>query len=794
MSANPAQSGGGSAPLTLTLDLLNKENPPLLPLAIVNLVQSQASSSSSSSSNGITVQEGAPGSEPQLSTGEKGSDAVVKALCSHFADTGLCGANQAQTQEVEGYFQLATQILGASFQSMGPLADDLDQHLALRTFLVAGGGYRPTAADAAVWAAFGTNKVARGVLNKGTHKHLTRWAKHLDVLPEFGGATQAIAAAKSNKERNREQSSGFDLFLGDNPAEGTVVTRFPPEPSGYLHVGHAKAAILNQYFAKKYKGKLIVRFDDTNPSKEKMEFQTAIVEDLALMGIHPDLQSHTSDWFDELYRQVIILIKQGDAYCDDTPQEQMRAERMDGIESSRRRATVEETLERFAEMCKGTEQGRSWCLRAKMSVDNPNKAMRDPVIYRCNLDVPHHRTGTKWKVYPTYDFAAPVVDSLEGVTHALRTNEYHDRNPQYAWFIEKLKLRNVQIWDFARLNFIYTLLSKRKLQWFVDNGKVTGWDDPRFPTIRGIRRRGMTVECIQQFILATGPSQQPINAEWDAIWSLNKKIIDPIVPRYTAIVTDGLVRCTIRGAPAVYEKPAPKHKKNPELGTKTTVYGPECYLEQVDAQSFADNEEITLMDVGNVFVRGKKLGADGKTIESLELEANFSGDFTKTEKKVTWLSESPTRPLTPVALLEFDYLITKKKLEEDDKFDDFLTPVTEFREEALAAFDVSELAEGTTIQFERKGYYILDKAQGKDGRREFIKIPDGKAASIASKHAQSSAAPASTAGKAAPVEAAGKPKSGTSGAFELGQDATQSSKMYKMQQLAENIETPVQSE
>lgn len=163
----------------------------------------------------------------------------------------------------------------------------------------------------------------------------------------------------------------------------------------------------------------------------------------------------------------------------------MRAERMDGIASKRRDSTVEESLARFAEMKTGSEEGQRWCIRAKMSVDNPNKAMRDPVVYRCNT-LPHHRTGDKWKIYPTYDFACPVVDSLEGVTHALRTNEYRDRNPQYSWMIEALGIRPVKIWDFSRLNFIYTLLSKRKLHWFVDKGLVTGWDDPRFPTVRGM--------------------------------------------------------------------------------------------------------------------------------------------------------------------------------------------------------------------------------------------------------------------------------------------------------------------
>jgi glutamyl-tRNA synthetase len=167
---------------------------------------------------------------------------------------------------------------------------------------------------------------------------------------------------------------------------------------------------------------------------------------------------------------------------------------MDGIASKRRDSTVEESLARFAEMKTGSTEGLRWCIRAKMSVDAPNKALRDPVIYRCN-PLPHHRTGDKWKVYPTYDFACPLVDSLEGVTHALRTNEYRDRNPQYQWMIEALNLRPVRIWDFSRLNFIHTLLSKRKLHWFVDKGLVTGWDDPRFPTVRGTSPSFIQLAC-----------------------------------------------------------------------------------------------------------------------------------------------------------------------------------------------------------------------------------------------------------------------------------------------------------
>ncbi|KAN0063886.1 glutamate--tRNA ligase [Thecaphora frezii] len=655
---------------------------------------------------------------------------IIRELSSQYANLGLSGKDKHQSAQVDLFVSQGDNLAQATFQAATAIADDLDQHLALRTYLV---GHGLTAADIAVWSGIRSSSPVIGLVKQGLHVHLKRWFEHVDSLPAPSQALVTLADAKADKFKNKKTAAGFDLFLKD-AKEGEVVTRFPPEPSGYLHVGHAKAAILNQYFARQYKGRLIIRFDDTNPSKEKTEFEESIIEDLALLGIKGDVTSHTSDYFDTLYKYAIQLIQEGKAYADDTPQEEMRAQRMDGIASRRRDASVEENLTRFANMSTGSEEGRKWCLRAKMSIDDPNKALRDPVIYRCNPDVLHHRTGDKWKVYPTYDFACPVVDSLEGVTHALRTNEYRDRNPQYQWMLDALKLRKVEIWDFGRLNFVYTLLSKRKLQWFVDNGHVSGWDDPRFPTVRGIRRRGMTIETIQEFILAQGPSQQIINMEWDNIWTINKRHIDPVVPRFVALDKKDLVKCTVAGAPGYEERAMPKHKKNAELGTKTTVFDSVIYIEQEDAKSFADNEEVTMMDWGNVFVRSKKVNAAG-VIESIEMDANLDGDFKKTKKKVTWLAQSATRPFVEVSLLDFDYLITKKKLEEEDKFEDFITPQSEFRSEAVADFNVSELEEGAQIQFERKGYYVLDKVQGKDGKREFIKIPDGRQASSASKAA-----------------------------------------------------------
>ncbi|KAF9227790.1 glutamyl-tRNA synthetase, partial [Gyrodon lividus] len=606
--------------------------------------------------------------------------------------------------------------------------DSLDNHLVYRTFLV---GHDITAADWMLWGTIRASVKTLGLLKNGQHVHALRWFSHLESLESTQAALSSIVTAKANKARNTKTAASFSLGL-QNAKEGEVVTRFPPEPSGYLHIGHAKAAVLNQYFAKMYKGKMIIRFDDTNPTRERTEFEETILEDLNLMGIKGDTISHTSDYFDQIYNLAIKMIETGKAYTDDTEQAQMREERGKGIASVHRDDSVENNLKHFAEMKVGTVEGLRWCLRAKISVDDQNKTLRDPVIYRCNV-IPHHRTGEKWKIYPTYDFACPIVDSLEGVTHALRTMEYRERNAQYFWMIEALGVRPVHIWDFSRLNFIYTLLSKRKLHWFVDNKIVKGWDDPRFPTVRGIRRRGMTVEALTQFMLSQGPSQSLVSLEWDSIWALNKKVIDPIAPRFWAVVREKYVPVTITDGPVKPEvKTLPRHKKNPEVGEKQTVYSSTILVEQEDAALFEDQEEITLMDWGNAFVRSKTVGPNGE-VTSLTMSLNLDGDFRKTKKKITWLAQpTDTYPMADVTLLDYDYLITKKKLEEEDDVKDFVPSVTEFREEALADANVKTLKKGEIIQFERKGYFIFD-GTAEDGKLEFIKIPDGRAAGLASK-------------------------------------------------------------
>ena len=329
-----------------------------------------------------------------------------------------------------------------NFQKLSQSLEHLDTQLNLRTFIL--GGLHYTAADVACWGALRSNGMVGSIIKNKVDVNVSRWYTLFELDPLFHEAHESLTkslqelkkAATSGKKKEVHKAN-FEIDLPDAKM-GHVVTRFPPEPSGYLHIGHAKAALLNQYFAQEYKGKLIIRFDDTNPSKEKEEFQDSILEDLSLLGIKGDRITYSSDYFQEMYDMCVTMIKEGKAYCDDTPTEKMREERMDGIASARRERTVEENLKIFTEdMKNGSEEGLKNCVRAKIDYAALNKTLRDPVVYRCNL-TPHHRTGSTWKIYPTYDFCVPIVDSIEGVTHALRTIEYRDRNAQYDWMLENL--------------------------------------------------------------------------------------------------------------------------------------------------------------------------------------------------------------------------------------------------------------------------------------------------------------------------------------------------------------------
>jgi glutamyl-tRNA synthetase len=532
-------------------------------------------------------------------------------------------------------------------------------------------------------------------------------------------------------------SGSFDIDL-EGAEMGKVVTRFPPEPSGYLHIGHAKAAILNQTIANLYKGKLLVRFDDTNPSKEKDEYVENIIADIKRLGLEFEKITYTSDYFPQMVELAYLMIKKGDLYADDTPVDQMREERMHGIESQRRNSSVEDTLAAFEEMQKGSDAGIKYCLRVKMDMTAGNKALRDPVVFRCN-PTHHWRTGHTYKCYPTYDFACPFVDSLEGVTHALRTSEYKDREAQFYWMLKLQQavwtanpLPHVVIWDYSRLSFIYTVLSKRKLTWFVDQGLVDGWADPRMPTVQGMMRRGLTLPALREFILFQGASKNVTYQEWDKIWAFNKKVIDPVCPRHTAITTENRVLVNLIDGPDPVEiVEVPKHQKYPPAGMKQQVRSKALWLDHADAVQLIEGEEVTLMAWGNIIIDSVHKNTDTGVVSSVDARLHLEGDFKKTKLKLTWLSASDDCPA--MVLHHFGYLITKKKLEVDDKLEDFVNKDSDAVTNVVGDINLKLAAKGDVIQLERRGYFIID--QGFDPAQPekpivLFDIPDGRQAKV----------------------------------------------------------------
>ncbi|KAI8555272.1 hypothetical protein RHMOL_Rhmol05G0162200 [Rhododendron molle] len=365
----------------------------------------------------------------------------------------------------------------------------IDGYLLKRTFLV---GHCLSIADIAIWAGLVGNGQRWESLRKSKKfANLVRWFNSLSVkysavlnkitstyVGKCGMGKQIVVLVKGKEQANGDVGdkvkAGIDL---PDAIVGKVRLRFAPEPSGYLHIGHSKEGLLNQYFAQRYKGHVIVPFDDTNPAKESNEFVDNILKDIETLGIKYMMVTYTSNYFHKLMEMAERLIIQGKAYVDDTPREKMQKERMDGIKSRCRNYSLEENMKLWKEMIAGSERGLQCCLRGKLDMQDLNKSLQDPVYYRCN-PISHRRIGSSYKIYPTYGFACPFVDSIEGITHALRSSEYHDCNAQYYRIQEDMGLRKVQIYEFSRLNMVYTLLSKRKLLWFVQNDKVEGWDDP----------------------------------------------------------------------------------------------------------------------------------------------------------------------------------------------------------------------------------------------------------------------------------------------------------------------------
>ncbi|KAL5237027.1 hypothetical protein ACI65C_004437 [Semiaphis heraclei] len=570
------------------------------------------------------------------------------------------------------------------------------------------------------------------------------------------GSNSASKPQKSVEDISKQQGKFVEL---PGAEMGKVVVRFPPEASGYLHIGHAKAALLNQHYQLAFNGRLIMRFDDTNPAKEKEDFEKVILEDVDMLKIKPDTFTYTSDHFDKMLDLCENgMLKEGLAYVDDTDGDKIRLEREQRIDSINRNNSIEKNLELWKQMVLGTEIGQKCCVRAKIDMQSANGCLRDPTIYRCKPE--HHpRTGDKYKVYPTYDFACPIVDSLEGVTHCLRTTEYTDRDAQYYWFCDVLKLgtRNNEtrpyVWSYSRLNMTNTVLSKRKLTWFVEQGHVDGWDDPRMPTVRGVLRRGMQVEALKQFIVAQGSSRTVTAMKWDKIWSLNRSIVDSIAPRHTALLLSNSNKDNaVLSYPPVevvvenVEKPykidnVPKHPKNSQLGLKNCVWAaPKILIDYSDAELLEAGRRATFINWGNLLINRIERNQNNNKIERIYAVSDLGNIDFKSTVKVTWLpktdyseSDEVLPILVPVVCVYFDHLISKAVLAKDDDFKQFLnTENSRWELQMLGDSELKELKKGDVIQLQRRGYFICDSTYqpysihtGKETPLVLFNIPDG---------------------------------------------------------------------
>ncbi|XP_058021417.1 bifunctional glutamate/proline--tRNA ligase isoform X2 [Ahaetulla prasina] len=656
-------------------------------------------------------------------------NSIVRYLARIATSAGLYGSNLLEHTEIDHWMEFSTTKLSTPTE-FALAIQELNNSLSLRTYLV---GNCLSLADFSVWAALKGNNIWQEQLPQNNGPvHVKRWYKFLEAQNSFQSvdskwtAGDTVRKIKVTTEKKQDIGKFIDL---PGSEMGKVIVRFPPEASGYLHIGHAKAALLNQHYQVTFKGKLIMRFDDTNPEKEKEDFEKVILEDVAMLHIKPDQFTYTSDHFEKIMKYAEKLIHEGKAYVDDTPAEQMKTEREQRIESKHRNNSVEKNFQMWEEMKKGTEYGQTCCLRAKIDMNSNNGCMRDPTLYRCK-NQPHPRTGNTYNIYPTYDFACPIVDSVEGVTHALRTTEYHDRDEQFYWIIEALGIRKPYIWEYSRLNLNNTVLSKRKLTWFVNEGLVDGWDDPRFPTVRGVLRRGMTVEGLKQFIAAQGSSRSVVNMEWDKIWSFNKKVIDPVAPRFTALLKDEIVTVNIPEAQEEMKEVA-KHPKNAEVGLKPIWYSPKVLIDGADAKTLTEGEMVTFINWGNIIITKIHKNLTGK-ITSMDAKLNLENKDYKKTTKITWLTKTSSASLTPTICVNYEHLITKPVLGKEEDFKQYINRNSKQEELMLGDPCLKDLKKGDIIQLQRRGFYICDQPYEpispyscKEAPCILIYIPDG---------------------------------------------------------------------
>ena len=522
--------------------------------------------------------------------------------------------------------------------------------------------------------------------------------------------------------------------------EGTygqkVHTRFPPEPNGYLHIGHAKSICLNFGTALKYGGKCNLRYDDTNPLKEDEEYVNSIEEDVKWLGFEWDDRLWASDYFDEMYESAIILIKKGKAYVDDLTAEEIKAYRgtlkEPGKESPYRNRSVEENLKLFEEMKEGKYADGEKVLRAKIDMSSPNINMRDPVIYRI-AHASHHNTGDKWCIYPMYDFAHPIEDAIEGITHSICTLEFEDHRPLYEWTLNevgKWPTPPKQI-EFARLNITNTIMSKRKLKKLVDDGSVEGWDDPRMPTIAGIRRRGYTPESIRDFCERIGVAKANSTVDEGLLeYCLRDDLQNKVESRN---VVEDPIKVIITNYPEdqTEQLEMENNRNNEELGVRTVPFSRELWIDGADFMEVPVKKYFRLFPGNEVRFKGAYFitcnevvkNEDGSIKELLCTydPATKSGEGFEGRKVKGTIHWVDARTAVKVKIRNYGTLMKKDENGEDVFNPDSLEETFGYAEPSLM-----EAQPGERFQFFRHGYYIADTKLTTDTEKVFNKIVDLK--------------------------------------------------------------------
>ncbi len=556
----------------------------------------------------------------------------------------------------------------------------------------------------------------------------------MNSLESDAGSNKADASTETSTEAGVRSHFIRDIILQDlkeGKHGGRVQTRFPPEPNGYLHIGHAKAICLDFGLAAEFGGKCNLRFDDTNPSKEETEYVDAIQADVQWLGFQWDGLYYASDYFGQLYEWAVQMIKAGKAYVCDLTAEEIRQHRgtltEPGKDSPYRNRSVEENLDLFERMKKGEFPDGSRTLRAKIDMAAPNLNFRDPVLYRI-LHMEHHRTGDQWCIYPMYDYAHGQSDSIEQVTHSICTLEFEDHRPLYNWFIEQLGIFPSRQFEFDRLNLTYTVMSKRKLLRLVQEGLVKGWDDPRMPTISGMRRRGYTPEAIRNFCASLGVSKTNGTTQLQQLEYYVREDLNKHALRVMAVLKP--IRVVIDNYPddQVEELEAVNNPEDPGAGTRKVPFSKVLYIEQDDFREDPPKQYYRLSPGREVRLRYGYIikcesvvkDAEGNIVElhctyDPETKSGSAASTRKVKATIHWVSAAHA---VDAEIRYYDTLFTKENPEEVEEGQDFTANLNPNSLEVMTGCKVEPalrtVTAGTRYQFERLGYFCVDPDSAAD--------------------------------------------------------------------------------